>query len=57
MKKKKSNRNLTVYHAQRPTYPNAADPNYVTQKILNIATGIASGMGLITVMIFLITLT
>lgn len=57
MKQKKRNPNLKVYHANAPTYPNAADTGYFAQKALNIATGIASGMGLITAMLFLITLT
>ena len=57
MKQKKKNRNLTIYRAEAPLYPNAADKQYVTQKILDIATGIASGMGLVTAMVFLVTLT
>ena len=56
MKQKKKNRNLTIYRAEAPLYPNAADKQYVTRKILDIATGIASGMGLVTAMVFLITL-
>lgn len=55
--KKKANRNLTVYQSRQPLYPNAADANYVTRKLLDIATAIASGMGLVTAMVFLITLT
>ena len=54
---KKKNHNLTIYRAEAPLYPNAADKQYVTRKILDIATGIASGMGLITAMVFLVTLT
>lgn len=57
MKQKKKNKNLTIYRADAPLYPNAADKQYVIRKILDIATGIASGMGLITAMVFLITLT
>ena len=57
MKKTKRNRNLTVYHPRPPMYPNAADANYVTRKLLDIATAIVSAMGLVTAMIFLITLT
>ena len=41
----------------KPKYPNAASNAYVTRKILDIATAVASGMGLVTAMIFLITLT
>ena len=57
MKQKKKNPNLTLYKSQAPMYPNAADSNYVTRKVLDIATAIASGMGLVTAMVFLITLT
>ena len=57
MKQKKKNPNLSIYRANAPQYPNAADNQYVIRKILDIATGIASGMGLVTAMIFLITLT
>jgi len=55
--KKRTNRNLTVYQSSQPMYPNAADKNYITRKLLDIATAIASGMGLVTAMVFLITLT
>lgn len=57
MKHKKKNRNLTIYRGNAPQYPNAADSQYVIRKILDIATGIASGMGLVTAMVFLVTLT
>lgn len=57
MKQKKKNRNLTIYKAHAPMYPNAADANYVARKLLDVATAIASGMGLVTAMVFLVTLT
>ena len=57
MKHKKKNRNLTIYRGNGPAYPNAADTQYVIRKALDIAMGIASGMGLVTAMVFLITLT
>lgn len=56
MKQKKSNSHLKVYHAQ-PAYPNAADQNYFTRKILDILMGLVSGIGLVTAMIALIALT
>ena len=45
-------------HAVRiqPAYPNAADANYFTGKALEILTGIASGFGVITAMVFLVIL-
>ena len=57
MKQKKVSRNLTVRKANEPMYPNAADNNYLARKLLDIATAIASGMGLVTAMLFLIALT
>lgn len=57
MKQKKKNHNLTIYRAEAPLYPNAADKQYVIRRIVDIATGIASGMGLVTAMVFLVTLT
>lgn len=39
-----------------PTYPNQAEPSYYTQKLLDIATGIASGVGLFISILFLATL-
>ena len=57
MKQKKKNHNLTIYRVEAPLYPNAADKQYVIRRIVDIATGIASGMGLVTAMVFLVTLT
>ena len=37
-------------------YPNAADAQYFRAKALNILTAIVSGMGLISAMLFLVTL-
>lgn len=41
---------------QQPAYPNAADPQYYRQKALDIVTGIVSGMGFVSAMIFLVTM-
>lgn len=57
MKQTKKNTNLTAYRGRQPTYPNAADKNYINRKLLDIATAIVSGMGFITAMVFLIALT
>jgi len=57
MKQTKKNRNLTVYRGHQSQYPNAADKNYINRKLLDIATAIVSGMGFISAMVFLITLT
>jgi len=56
MKQKKRNKNLKVYRSQ-PAYPNAADAGYFTRKALDVITALVSGMGLITAMVVLVTLT
>lgn len=56
MKHTNSRRNLTVYKPRRPTYPNAADNRYFAEKALDILTAVVSGMGLVTAMLFLVTL-
>lgn len=53
---KKKYRHLTLVKPQEPLYPNAADHNYYTQKALDIATAIVSGMGFVSAMVFLVTL-
>lgn len=55
MKKNNRRRNLTVHTYRGPAYPNAADTNYLAQRALNILTGIVSGMGFISAMVFLVT--
>lgn len=56
MKRTKHRRNLTVYTYRGPAYPNAADSNYLAQRALNILTGIVSGMGFISAMVFLVAI-
>jgi len=51
MKKKRTH--LRIY---QPPYPNAATPQYITDKILNILTAVASGTGFITVLFFIFLL-
>lgn len=47
---------LTVYQSRSPRYPGAADDRYFAEKALNILTAVVSGMGLITAMLFLVTI-
>lgn len=47
---------LSVCKSNQPAYPNAADSNYFTAKALNIVTGIVSGVGFISAMLFMVTL-
>lgn len=57
MKQKKRYSKLTVYQSEIPAYPNAASNSYFIRKILDITTAVVSGLGLVTAMIVLITLT
>ena len=41
---------------RQPMYPNAADERYFTQKALEILTAVISGTGVITLMLFLVTI-
>ena len=43
-----------VRYANQPVYPNAADRNYFTEKSMEILTAVASGLGCIAGMIFLV---
>lgn len=40
--------------SMQPAYPNAADTNYFTAKALEILTAVASGLGCVAGMIFLV---
>ena len=56
MKNQKKQPYLRVVNSREPMYPNAADHNYFARKVLDVATAIASGFGLFTAMIFLVTM-
>lgn len=47
---------LKVVHTTQPMHPNAADHNYFSRKALDVMTAVASGFGLFSAMIFLITM-
>ncbi len=47
---------LRVVDGTQPLYPNAAEPAYFKQKALDILTAIVSGMGFVSAMVFLVTL-
>ena len=47
---------MTHPSIRQPMYPGAADDNYFTAKALDILTAIVSGMGMITAILFLLTL-
>ncbi len=56
-KSRQHRRKLTVHHYKpQPAYPNAADPSYFRDKLLDQITLIVSGMGFACAMAFLTTL-
>jgi len=56
MKNKKTYAHLKVVETRQPPYPNAADHQYFRRKALDVMTAIASGFGLFSAMIFLVTM-
>ena len=56
MKKNHRTYNTRTYRPDPVPYPNAADAQYFKAKALNILTAIVSGMGLVSAMLFLVTL-
>lgn len=56
MKQKKQNRNIYLVEPKAPRYPNAADRSYYVRKAVDVATAIVSGLGLVSVMLFLVVL-
>ena len=56
MKSKKNHTYLRVVNPKEPPYPNAADHSYFARKALDVVTAIASGFGLFSAMIFLVTM-
>ena len=56
MKNKKNYAHLRIVETKQPRYPNAADPHYFARRALDVMTAIASGFGLFSAMIFLVTM-
>ena len=56
MKNNKNHTYLRVVNSKEPPYPNAADHSYFARKALDVVTAIASGFGLFSAMIFLVTM-
>lgn len=52
-KHKNSKNNLYIY--RRP-YPNAADPTYFLNKLVDSILAVVTGMGTISIMLFLVTM-
>lgn len=56
MKKNHRTYKSTTYRPRPASYPNAADERYFKAKALDLLTAIVSGMGLVSAMLFLVTL-
>lgn len=56
MNNKRRYSHLRIVRSQEPVCPNAADHNYFARKALDVMTAIASGFGLFSAMIFLVTM-
>jgi len=56
MKHKKNYSHLRIVKSGEPIYPNAADHSYFARKALDVMTALASGVGLFSAMIFLVTM-
>lgn len=46
----------TYQMKHQPTYPNEADPGYFSQKLLDGITSVITGMGILAIFFFLITM-
>lgn len=55
-KKQQKNSNLYIYRHYKRPYPNAADPNYFLDKLVDGLLSAATCMGTITIFFFLITI-
>ena len=56
MKKNHNTASTRPNVTRQPAYPNAADDRYFAGKALDLLTAIVSGMGLVSAMLFLVTL-
>lgn len=56
MKQNKSKKNLSIYRHYRRPYPNAADPGYFIDKLVDGMLAVVTGMGSITFFLFLVTM-
>ena len=56
MKRNKSRQNLSIYRHYRRPYPNAAEPGYFLDKLVDGMLALVTGMGSVTFFFFLVTL-
>lgn len=43
-------------HIYRRPYPNAADPSYYVNKVIDVMLAVVTGMGSVTALLFLVTM-
>lgn len=55
-KQRKHTSNARELYVYRPAYPNAAEPRYFTDKMLDALTGLVSAMGFVTALICLVAM-
>lgn len=53
---RKKKNNLSIYRHYRRPYPNAADPTYFIDKLVDGMLAVVTGMGSITFFFFLVTM-
>lgn len=53
---KKKQQNLCIYRHYRRPYPNAADPTYFIDRLVDGMLAVVTGMGSITFFFFLVTM-
>jgi len=56
MKKQMNQNNLRIYRHYRRPYPNAAEPSYFLNRIVDGMLALVTGMGSIVFFMFLVTL-
>ena len=56
MKHQTCRKNLTIYRHYRRPYPNAAEPGYFLDKLVDGMLALVTGMGSITFFLFLLTI-
>ena len=53
---KRASRPRSAYRYYRRPYPNAADPRYFLDKLIDGVLAVSTGMGTLTIIFFLITM-
>ena len=56
MKHQACRKNLSIYRHYRRPYPNAAEPGYFLDKLVDGMLALVTGMGSVTFFLFLVTM-